>query len=213
VVAVDRREVVRMGPPVLSWDVREREGVEDVGGSVGHLDIMPARNDVDVRFGSVPSVVEGRMAEKGKGRKALTATAVSLAVSALQNEEVQRRLKAAGADAVGRMRDWNREHGPQLRDPATFTGAARRATRQGRLESRLSRLHDAEEALRAAGQSGPRIDWLTQTLAEADTTLAIAGSLPRDKRRQAQDTVDASLREIEEALFAAVHPGQMPSGD
>ena len=49
--------------------------------------------------------------------------------------------------------------------------------------------------------------------AERDTTLTIAKSLPRDKRRQAQDTVDASLSEIEEALLAAVKLPAKPSED
>ena len=89
----------------------------------------------------------------------------------------------------------------------------KRTTRQGRLELRLERLLDAEAKLRAAGPSGPRLDWLSQTLAEADTVLTIAKSLPRDKRRQAQDTVDASLSEIEEALFAAVKLPAKPSED
>src|SRR4051794_31105549 len=135
-----------------------------------------------------------------KGKGAIKATAVSLAVAALQNEEVQRRLKAAGSEAFGRLRDWNRDHGPALPDAAAITGAARRTTRQGRLELRLDRLRDAEAKLRAVGPAGPRLDWLSQTIAEADTVLTIARSLPQDKRRQAQNTVDASLTEIEEAL-------------
>jgi hypothetical protein len=147
------------------------------------------------------------MAEKRmpKGKSAIKATAVSLALTALQNEEVQKRLKAAGTEALGRLRDWNRDHGPPIPDAGTITGAAKRTTRQGRLELRLERLLDAEAKLRAAGNPGPRLDWLSQTLAEADTALTIARSLPRDKRRQAQATVDASLGEIEEALFATVN--------
>src|SRR6478735_8819723 len=105
-----------------------------------------------------------RHSSKGKG--AIKATAVSLALSALQNEEVQRRLRAAGADAVGRLRDWNRDHGPIRPDAATVAQVARRTTRQGRLEARVDRLADAEAELRAAGPAGPRLDWLSQTLAE-----------------------------------------------
>ena len=112
-----------------------------------------------------------------KGKGALKATAVSLALTALQNEEVQRRLKVAGSEAFGRLRDWNRDHGPTIPDAATITGVTRRTTRQGRLELRLERLLDAEATLRAAGPSGPRLDWLSQTLAEADTVLTIAKSL------------------------------------
>jgi hypothetical protein len=147
------------------------------------------------------------MAEKRmpKGKSALKATAVSLALTALQNEEVQKRLKAAGSEAFG----WLRDHGQAIPDAGAITGAAKRTTRQGRLELRLERLVDAEAKLRAVGTAGPRLDWLSQTLAEADTVLTIARSLPRDKRRQAQATVDASLTEIEDALFAAVKlPGR-----
>jgi hypothetical protein len=147
-------------------------------------------------------VAEKRMP---KGKNAIKATAVSLALTALQNEEVQRRLKAAGSEAYGRLREWNRDHGALIPDAGAITGAAKRTTRQGRLELRLDRLRDAEEKLRAVGTAGPRLDWLSQTLAEADTTLTIARSLPRDKRRQAQAAVDASLTEIEEALFATVN--------
>ena len=147
------------------------------------------------------------MAEKRtpKSKSALKATAVSLALTALQNEEVQRRLKAAGTEALGRLRDWNRDHGPSMPDAAAITGAAKRTTRQGRLELRLDRLRDAEAKLRSMGPAGPRLDWLSQTLTEADTALTIAKSLPRDKKRQAHATVDASLTEIEEALFATVN--------
>jgi hypothetical protein len=152
--------------------------------------------------------VADRPTPKAKG--AIRATAVSLAVAALQNEEVQRRLKAAGTEALGRLRSWNQEHG--LPRPEVALGeVTRRTTRQGRLEARLERLHEAEAQLRALGPAGPRLDWLAQTLAEADTVLGVARSLPRDKRRQAQDTVDASLGEIEEALFAAIRGPEPPA--
>ncbi len=148
--------------------------------------------------------------KRATGKGAIKATAVTLALNALQNEEVQRRLKAAGAEGLDRFRTWNKEHGPsaKLGEGASVSDVAQYATRltsrQGRLEARVDRLTEAEHALRESGQSGARVDWLTQTLTEANTSLAIARSLPRDKRRHAQDQVSEMLTGIEEVLFASV---------
>ena len=144
----------------------------------------------------------------------MKATAVSLALTALQNEEVQRRLKAAGAEGLARLRSWNKEHGPELKvpDASTVTDLTRKATRQGRLELRVQRLTDAEAALRAKGEQGTRLDWLAQALDEAHTSLAIARSLPRDKRRQAHETIDTMLTDIEEVLFASLQRPYLEPG-
>src|SRR6478609_3306728 len=95
------------------------------------------------------------------GKGPVKAAAVSLALSALQNEEVQRRLKAAGAEGLDRLRTWNKEHGPAVKlaegasvsDVAQYASqyASRLASRQGRLEARVDRLTDAEHALRESG--------------------------------------------------------------
>jgi hypothetical protein len=160
-----------------------------------------------------------RVAGKATGKGAIKATAVTLALNALQNEEVQRRLKAAGAQGLDKLRTWNQEHGPtaKLAEGASVTevaqSATRLASRQGRLEARVDRLAEAEQALRASGQSGARVDWLTQTLTEADTSLVIARSLPRDKRRHAHDSISEMLAGIEEVLFASVHrPNDLDPG-
>lgn len=139
----------------------------------------------------------------------MTGKAMAAAAVLLQNPEVQRRLRAAAAEGVDRLKTWNAEHGGVTGVAPDLTSITRRASRQGRLEARVERLQAALDALRTTGGKGTRLDWLAQSLDEASTTLTISAALPREKRRPAHAAVESLLGDIEDVLATA----GLPSGD